>query len=173
MPAWRGCFQAVLRFARSLTSPRLCECAGVAFEEYAFELGYTQNQVSARFRTLQPEGVIFFTGPDAGYGDFIVLHLAAGRLVFKCELGGGVAAVTSGAAVDDGLWHTVVARRTMVGRITIQVDDGPVEEGFTEGPFATLDIGLDAGGVSFVGGVPEAVVAASGITGEVSAARVL
>jgi len=83
------------------------------------------SQVSMKFKTYAPNGLLFFAGKDR---DFISIELRNGRVVYQYDLGGGrVELEYLFKEVNDGEWHDVqVNRRNTSGMLFVDEDGGTI-----------------------------------------------
>ena len=77
------------------------------------------THVSFKFRTLQPDGLMFYAA-DALYKDFIAVWLEAGSVNFAFDCGSGLVHIRSERVYSDGRYHTVsVSRDKQHGVLTL------------------------------------------------------
>ncbi|EYC00933.1 hypothetical protein Y032_0112g342 [Ancylostoma ceylanicum] len=151
-------------WAFSHSSP---ECEGApaptqpAVRGYMFRDGFAQmelatfertvSSLSVIFNAYSPNGLLYFRGSETS-GDFIVLQLKNGHVVFKIHLGGDShAELTSKNTYADGREHTVKAIRSGA-EIHLQVDSDADRFSTTiPGENTALNIETD---MHYVAGVP-------------------
>ncbi|PIO58435.1 laminin G domain protein, partial [Teladorsagia circumcincta] len=111
----------------------------------------TVSSVSVVFNAYSPNGLLYFRGSETS-GDFIVLYLKDGHVVFKIHLGGeSHAEITSKHNYADGREHTVKAIRSG-NEIHLQVDSDADRFSTTiPGENTVLNIEADS---HYVAGVP-------------------
>ncbi|WAR24784.1 LAMA-like protein [Mya arenaria] len=86
-----------------------------------------KSQVSMKFKTYAPNGLLFFAGEDR---DFISIELRDGKVLHQYDLGGGrVQLEYKFKEVNDGEWHDVqINRRNKTGMLFVDGDGiGPVD----------------------------------------------
>ncbi|CAH1790210.1 unnamed protein product [Owenia fusiformis] len=83
-----------------------------------------KGDISFKFRTTDPQGVLFFNGGSPGVSDFVAAELYDGKLYFLIDLGDGAnRTLVSDIQVDDGRWHTFhVSRDERVVDLTLDRD---------------------------------------------------
>lgn len=75
--------------------------------------------VSFKFRTLQPEGLMFYAS-DAQYNDFISLWLQDGYVNYAFDCGSGFMHIKSKKPYNDGRYHTITIKRDkQTGALTL------------------------------------------------------
>lgn len=66
----------------------------------------SEDRMHFRFRTVRPNGLLVYS--RGSQGDILIVQLLKSRLYFTIGLGGGITdTLWGGAALDDGLWHSV------------------------------------------------------------------
>ncbi|XP_052778102.1 laminin subunit alpha-like [Mya arenaria] len=86
-----------------------------------------KSQVSMKFKTYAPNGLLFFAGEDR---DFISIELRDGKVLHQYDLGGGrVQLEYKFKEVNDGEWHDVqINRRNKTGMLFVDGEGiGPVD----------------------------------------------
>ncbi|XP_036404246.1 sex hormone-binding globulin isoform X2 [Megalops cyprinoides] len=83
----------------------------------------TSIKSSFEFRTLDPEGVVFY-GDTRGGADWFVLALRGGRPEMQIGKADVLTTVTGGPKLDDGMWHKIELRSE--GRFVVLELDGEV-----------------------------------------------
>ncbi|XP_067682450.1 neurexin 1-like isoform X5 [Haliotis asinina] len=68
------------------------------------------EDISMRFRTMHPNGLLFMTTSDKT-SDRMELYLEAGALELRVDVGSGTKELTVGSVLNDDRWHTVVIKR--------------------------------------------------------------
>ncbi|XP_068437392.1 laminin subunit alpha-1 isoform X2 [Clinocottus analis] len=107
-----------------------------------------RRSVSVRLsvRSRARDGLVLLVS-DAKQMDFVVLKMAAGKLMMSVDLGKGPGSVTSSVPINDGEWHTVsgdLSRRT----VSVSVDgSSPVS-------VSVKGNQLDVDGRLYLGGLP-------------------
>ncbi|PVD23436.1 hypothetical protein C0Q70_16705 [Pomacea canaliculata] len=121
------------------------------------------SRLSLYFKTTQSDGLILYVGGEQPVenfqNDFLSLELEGGLLVYKYNLGSGLARIASLTPVNDGQWHQAIAERTgKTGTLTIRTDrqEDQKVEGTSEGTFAVLELN-PATTKFYLGGVPSDV----------------
>ncbi|XP_032830608.2 pikachurin isoform X2 [Petromyzon marinus] len=120
--------------------------------------GFRSN-LFVRFKATGPDGLLLWRGGTrwgrgTEEGDYILLGLQGGALIFSYDLGSGPAHILVNSSFNDGLWHRVKAVRTgQTGKLT--VDDFGAVVGRSPGHMTRLDLtgplylgGVRADGVS-------------------------
>ncbi|KAJ7402273.1 hypothetical protein BTVI_87954 [Pitangus sulphuratus] len=110
--------------------------------------------IKVKFRTQEPDGLIFFSASPGNQEEYIALQLRSGRPYFLFDPQGSAVAVTptndGGKVYNDNSWHQIIATRIQaLGNITV---DGQ----YTGSSLATSGstiIGENTG--VFVGGLPQ------------------
>uniref|UniRef100_A0A663LW22 Usherin n=1 Tax=Athene cunicularia TaxID=194338 RepID=A0A663LW22_ATHCN len=110
--------------------------------------------IKVKFRTQEPDGLIFFSASPGNQEEYIALQLRSGRPYFLFDPQGSAVAVTptndGGKEYNDNSWHQIIATRIQaLGNITV---DGQ----YTGSSLATSGstiIGENTG--VFVGGLPQ------------------
>ncbi|KAG8193217.1 hypothetical protein JTE90_005564 [Oedothorax gibbosus] len=103
------------------------------------------------FLSRSANGLLLYNGQKpGGDGDFVALTLLNGFLHFTYNLGSGKASIASIQPVSLGVWHSVKISR-LRSRGMLQVDDGPVITGESQGTLTELNLGQPL----YIGGVPE------------------
>ncbi|KAI1240568.1 hypothetical protein IHE44_0008996 [Lamprotornis superbus] len=110
--------------------------------------------IKVKFRTQEPDGLIFFSASPGNQEEYIALQLRSGRPYFLFDPQGSAVAVTptndGGKVYNDNSWHQVIATRIQaLGNITV---DGQ----YTGSSLATSGstiIGENMG--VFIGGLPQ------------------
>ncbi|XP_067931597.1 laminin subunit alpha-like [Watersipora subatra] len=74
-----------------------------------------RNYLKFMVKTYASEGMMWFIGderakPDES-PDYSAIYLDKGKVVYKCNLGGGSGGATSRKVINDGRWHSVEIRR--------------------------------------------------------------
>lgn len=67
--------------------------------------------VSFKFRTLQPDGLMFYASDASTYSDFIAAWLHDGYVNYAFDCGSGFMHLRSKRIYNDGRYHTIVLRR--------------------------------------------------------------
>uniref|UniRef100_A0A2C9K890 Uncharacterized protein n=1 Tax=Biomphalaria glabrata TaxID=6526 RepID=A0A2C9K890_BIOGL len=76
------------------------------------------EDISLRFRSMHPSGLLFFT--TGKNEDGMELYLDSGTLVLSIRVEGGVKTLTAGHTLNDDRWHTVfIKRRVHTVELTI------------------------------------------------------
>jgi hypothetical protein len=101
------------------------------------------NQISLRFRTAEPEGVLIFSESSTpNVTDFVSIELVAGQVVFSFDLGSGagsIATTSLGTRFDNNAWHNLQILR--VGSFATLSIDGVAISGVAPGTSQTLEAG--------------------------------
>lgn len=79
------------------------------------------THVSFKFRTLQPDGLMFYAS-DAIYSDFISVWLQGGYVNFAFDCGSGLMHIKSKRIYSDGRYHTVTVSRDKQNGVLILSD---------------------------------------------------
>lgn len=108
--------------------------------------------VSLRFKTLTPDGLLLWSGrrETSPSSDFVALGLDGGFVHLRFNLGSGEVIIRDNSSrVDDGRWHHIRAVR-MEQEGSLAVDQGPVSMSMSPGSFTQLntDNGLFLGGMT-------------------------
>ncbi|CAM9780601.1 unnamed protein product [Lampetra fluviatilis] len=120
--------------------------------------GFRSN-LFVRFKATGPDGLLLWRGGTrwgrgSEEGDYILLGLQGGALIFSYDLGSGPAHILVNSSFNDSLWHRVKAvREGQTGKLT--VDDFGAVVGRSPGHMTHLDLtgplylgGVRAGGMS-------------------------
>lgn len=67
--------------------------------------------VSFKFRTLQPDGLMFYASDASTYSDFIAVWLQDGYVNYAFDCGSGFMHLKSKRVYNDGRYHTVTLKR--------------------------------------------------------------
>lgn len=67
--------------------------------------------VSFKFRTLQPDGLMFYASDASTYSDFIAAWLQDGYVNYAFDCGSGFMHLRSKRIYNDGRYHTIMLRR--------------------------------------------------------------
>ncbi|KAM9016840.1 usherin [Ara ararauna] len=110
--------------------------------------------IKVKFRTREPDGLIFFSASPGNQEEYIALQLRSGRPYFLFDPQGSAVAVTptndGGKEYNDNSWHQIIATRIQaLGNITV---DGQYT-GFSLATSGSNMIGENTG--VFVGGLPQ------------------
>ncbi|PKU48925.1 usherin [Limosa lapponica baueri] len=110
--------------------------------------------IKVKFRTQEPDGLIFFSASPGNQEEYIALQLRSGRPYFLFDPQGSAVAVTptndGGREYNDNSWHQIIATRIQaLGNITV---DGQYT-GFSLATSGSTIIGENTG--VFVGGLPQ------------------
>uniref|UniRef100_A0A8B9DD56 Usherin n=1 Tax=Anser cygnoides TaxID=8845 RepID=A0A8B9DD56_ANSCY len=114
--------------------------------------------IKVKFRTQEPDGLIFFSASPGNQEEYIALQLRSGRPYFLFDPQGSAVAVTptndGGKEYNDNSWHQIIATRIQaLGNITV---DGQYTG--NQSRFASLFCGSTIIGENtgvFVGGIPQ------------------
>uniref|UniRef100_A0A8B9DBN8 Usherin n=1 Tax=Anser cygnoides TaxID=8845 RepID=A0A8B9DBN8_ANSCY len=110
--------------------------------------------IKVKFRTQEPDGLIFFSASPGNQEEYIALQLRSGRPYFLFDPQGSAVAVTptndGGKEYNDNSWHQIIATRIQaLGNITV---DGQYTGSSLAASGSTI-IGENTG--VFVGGIPQ------------------
>ncbi|XP_065600248.1 usherin [Cyrtonyx montezumae] len=110
--------------------------------------------IKVKFKTKEPDGLIFFSASPGNQEEYIALQLRSGRPYFLFDPQGSAVAVTptndGGKEYNDNSWHQVIATRIQaLGNITV---DGQYT-GSSSATSGSTIIGENTG--VFVGGLPQ------------------
>nr|CAB3220652.1 agrin [Phallusia mammillata] len=109
---------------------------GASYAEFRSIAAVTSTTIEMRFRSFDSEGLLFY----AGTSDFISLAINKGYLEFRFDTGSGALKLRSKRPLDDGEWHSIVARRNRrEGMLQIDNDGNPVH-GTSPGPRRGLNL---------------------------------
>ncbi|KAK5983544.1 hypothetical protein GCK32_004642 [Trichostrongylus colubriformis] len=126
----------------------------ISADEFPHLTSEKKEVVEFKFKTSEPDGVIFWQGQQPGASvvgeDYFSVGLSEGRLHFSYELGGGAAHMVSQTRVDDDKEHYVRIER-QGRRGILKVDNELEQSGLSSGILAMLN----ADGNIFIGGVPD------------------
>ena len=104
------------------------------------------------FNPASPHGLLLYSGDVTVVRDFISLSLVDQRVEFRYDLGSGPAILISDI-ITLNTWHTVTAYRD--GRVgSLQIDDGPVVSGTSQGTTSQLNLAGDL----YLGGVVDSSI---------------
>uniref|UniRef100_A0A8B9U5J2 Usherin n=1 Tax=Anas zonorhyncha TaxID=75864 RepID=A0A8B9U5J2_9AVES len=114
--------------------------------------------IKVKFKTQEPDGLIFFSASPGNQEEYIALQLRSGRPYFLFDPQGSAVAVTpandGGKEYNDNSWHQIIATRIQaLGNITV---DGQYTG--NQSRFASLFCGSTIIGENtgvFVGGIPQ------------------
>lgn len=109
---------------------------------------YSNVFVDFRFKTLEPNGLLFYNGGKRN--DFIAVELVNGHIHYVFDQGDGSVTIRDKARVhmNDNRWHSVSIRRPGPRTHTLIVDDS-IEVYNTAGN----NVHLELEGILYVGGV--------------------
>ena len=79
------------------------------------------TSISLRFRTLQPDGLLFYAS-DAQFSDFLAIWLQEGAVNYAYDLGSGLMHIRTQIKFNDGKYHSLNATRDMQSCILIMSD---------------------------------------------------
>ncbi|XP_419417.5 usherin isoform X2 [Gallus gallus] len=110
--------------------------------------------IKVKFKTKEPDGLIFFSASPGNQEEYIALQLRSGRPYFLFDPQGSAVAVTptndGGKEYNDNSWHQIIATRIQaLGNITV---DGQYT-GSSSATSGSTIIGENTG--VFVGGLPQ------------------
>uniref|UniRef100_A0A8B9SU76 Usherin n=1 Tax=Anas platyrhynchos TaxID=8839 RepID=A0A8B9SU76_ANAPL len=110
--------------------------------------------IKVKFKTQEPDGLIFFSASPGNQEEYIALQLRSGRPYFLFDPQGSAVAVTpandGGKEYNDNSWHQIIATRIQaLGNITV---DGQYTGSSLAASGSTI-IGENTG--VFVGGIPQ------------------
>lgn len=112
-------------------------------------LGAPPSTVALSFNTAAAHGLLYHHGDQTINRDFVSISVIEQRVEFRFDLGSGPAILVS-EPVSLNDWHYVVATRSSRSG-TLQVDEGAVVSGQSEGALSILNVNSDI----FVGGVAD------------------
>uniref|UniRef100_H2Z5C7 Agrin n=1 Tax=Ciona savignyi TaxID=51511 RepID=H2Z5C7_CIOSA len=140
-----GINSAVVQFTNApWTIPHF---SGASYAEFRRMNAFSEITIRMRFRSVDPEGLLFYSGQLDGGGDFISLAVHRGYVEFRFDMGSGMFKLRSTRLVNDTMWHTIVARRIRRDGM-LQLDYDPPEQGTSPGHSSGLNLDSNF----FVGG---------------------
>ncbi len=102
------------------------------------------TQVSLKFRTLSPHGLLFYAA-DAQFSDFLAVWLQEGRVHYAFDLGSGPLHLSTARTYNDGRFHTLTVSRdkhsgllTLLDRLNTTVVEALA--GSSQGPASSLTV---------------------------------
>ncbi|KAE9418269.1 hypothetical protein Angca_005905, partial [Angiostrongylus cantonensis] len=146
---------------------RAAQFDGTAFleissDEFPHLTSEKDEVVELKFKTKEPDGVLFWQGQQPGTSvvgeDYFSVGLYDGVLHFSYELGGGAAHMISEQRVDDDKVHYIRLER-QGRRGILKIDNEDEKRGLSSGILAMLN----ADGNVFIGGVPDVHRATGGL----------
>lgn len=146
---------------------RAAQFDGTAFleissDEFPHLTSEKDEVVELKFKTKEPDGVLFWQGQQPGTSvvgeDYFSVGLHDGVLHFSYELGGGAAHMISEQRVDDDKVHYIRLER-QGRRGILKIDNEDEKRGLSSGILAMLN----ADGDVFIGGVPDVHRATGGL----------
>ncbi|XP_072016336.1 laminin subunit alpha-2-like [Amphiura filiformis] len=108
-------------------------------------------QVEIELRTRSQDGLVFFIS-DGKDGDFCLLQIMKGFVLFVFDNGGGQQTILTEFVVDDGNWHTIEATRNRKTGMLI-VDSQPKQRRKAEGGANSMKVQSPL----YVGGLPDQI----------------
>ncbi|CAG5125145.1 unnamed protein product, partial [Candidula unifasciata] len=104
------------------------------------------EDISLRFRTMHPNGLLFLTAGEKGDG--MELYLEGGVLYLSVDVGSGAKILSAGHTLNDDRWHTVFIKRRMQ-TVEMAIDqDRPVTDIIPGSSFSLVTSRIYVGRVS-------------------------
>lgn len=115
--------------------------------------GYSNIFVDFRFKSLEPNGLLFYNGGKRG--EFIAIELVNGHIHYVFDMGDGPITMRDRSRVhmNDNRWHSVTIRRPGPKTHTLIVDDA-IEVVTATGN----NMHLELEGILYVGGVFKVII---------------
>uniref|UniRef100_F6ZH24 Agrin n=1 Tax=Ciona intestinalis TaxID=7719 RepID=F6ZH24_CIOIN len=121
--------------------------SGASYAEFRKVNAFSEITIQLKFRSADPEGILFYSGQLNNGRDFISLAINNGYVEFRFDMGSGMLKLRSKRPINSTQWHTIVARRIRRDGM-LQVDADPPVQGTSPGHASGLNLDSNF----FVGG---------------------